>query len=635
MIFFLFFHIVREWLFDNSRKGNKYMADMGSEASNAINKYFQVFNLALQSANTAASIASELTTKLQMPNIDMIINKEIQNGNIDVYQMVKEHNSDDARKIADKLKKNGVYVYEGSYDGAYVMLTLRSDREKIAELIANDEELQNLVGEREVREFVEKEYNDMSYTNVAQAEMEFNNKYGRLLSNESKGYLDEVAKGDIEVRTGLSDLTEEQKISVIQTLKNKGFYVADDTIDNLEGIKTRISEREAVDFAITAWSVEQLKQVNAIDQNTPGRLMNVSIEELNAYAHDGFINGKNSQQKNYLAIGDPIHGNEDEAQKRKSGLDKYQIMMFEKRCNQNNIPICVIASEEGKSNGQILFATKDSDMMRRISMSVAIDMCSEYRDTIEKVLENEDRINTEALRELGAQDTTDLVITDKNGNCIRIQNGSAEISRIEGKDVNGRNIETRRQFNKNINVQLEEFTNEAQLTFMKMKEPVVMTNSEYNQLMNIADENQKKLMMDGIRRRSEPEMTAEDIAIINKIERSRALMEQKLLEENPEIKPMDQNYVSEQPLSTFRENANTNADISHDLNQMGTGYPVEILDDARVQYSYVDQLEMEMTMDDIVKNKELLNGEYIDESIMEEVENSQSMNMDDINIGDE
>lgn len=287
--------------------------------------------------------------------------------------------------------------------------------------------------------------------------------------------------------------------------------------------------------------------------------------------------------------------------------DIHVAYMFQKRCEKNNVPVKIDAvSEINNPNTvyKIRFSESDRDIMQAIKRNVAIDVSDKAKNIRARFMDYEVNKNLSNINSVLNLSEPQHYLVGEKGNTIKINPNSIVVISDAGAETiyEGRQKSLQKVFNQR-----------ALYEVLKMGSTTLLTEEQYAQYMKA--ENKKDFLIDVEREKGKPVLTDAEKDILAKAERSRSLIENKLLQDHPEEISVDLNdYNNEESLNAFKSNEMINYEASHDATESGLSNAT-FLNDARALNDglYSEPIEVKLTADEIAE--EIWNDEVeIDES---------------------
>ena len=251
-------------------------------------------------------------------------------------------------------------------------------------------------------------------------------------------------------------------------------------------------------------------------------------------------------------------------------LDYAQAVLFLRKAEESGLGIHVREVAQGKYD--VFFAEKDAPEMVRISSSVAYDLSGKGGDILRRQMQYQEE-NSCRIAERAAWTEPDtkgipFYIVARNGDIAK-RDAATFTYELDG--------EHRQRYC------LQAVKNEKQINTITalMDRPVDLTPEQFAAYAKLG-EKERAAYLDKIdKEHGCPDITAGEQDILRQKEESRSLIEEKLLQANPEQVYAAQILTNDDvSVESFIDSARDNYEMQHDMSQLGLTDPV-LLDDAR------------------------------------------------------
>lgn len=301
------------------------------------------------------------------------------------------------------------------------------------------------------------------------------------------------------------------------------------------------------------------------------------------------------------------------------GIDKEELMMFDKQSKAYKVPYCV----EGPENGlyTIRFGDRDQDEMEKIRIDTAVIMTSKAGNIYRKQLQYENdnflKLRYAVLngidKDTDTQIMKDSVIVDRSGKTIAFENNGVRCTDTFNMKF----------YNKN-NVQYKQNVNDF---ICGMQKPVLLTKEQYQAYK--LETNKEEFLVETERKLGCPELTKDDLDLIAKEKRERDIIEGKLSQNHPvTMRERMDDFNLEESVFSFSEKERQNYEYNHDKGE-NIHIDENFFDDAESKYVGWELEDCNKTLDDIEIEEEVIEGhaptnERIEEDIiMDEIAQTQ------------
>lgn len=245
-----------------------------------------------------------------------------------------------------------------------------------------------------------------------------------------------------------------------------------------------------------------------------------------------------------------------------------QAVLFLRKAEESGLGIHVREAEQGKYD--VFFAEKDAPEMVRISSSVAYDLAGKGGDILRRQLEYQEKNSCRiaeraAWPEPGLKDSSFYIVA-RNGDIAKRDAATFTYEMNDGRQY-----------------RIQAAKNEKQINTVTalMDRPVDLTPEQFAAFAKL-DEKGRAAYLDRIdQEHGYCSFTLEEQAILQQKEASRSLIEEKLLQANPEQIYASQVLTNDDvSVASFVDSARDNFEVQHDMSQIGFTDPI-LLDDAR------------------------------------------------------
>lgn len=243
-------------------------------------------------------------------------------------------------------------------------------------------------------------------------------------------------------------------------------------------------------------------------------------------------------------------------------------------------------TKDGEEKFKIFFAEKDRMLFNRVQMETMCDLQGKAGSIYRTMLEKESTYRAQAISSMIENRTPDMQNL-RNGSLLVSASGAtleAKGSNLILKLPDGRSDYFKRADMEKAHVRARM---EQHFAFDKIALLSPEQAKKYIEAGSL--EAKEKVMMQG---RTHPTggmepitiLSSKEMDLLRRHEAERALIEQKLLEENPAYNYMSAQLYDGSPITQFMDEQNKNADLTHDIGERGLPFDErQVLDDAHAE----------------------------------------------------